>query len=110
MSRDAYLRRTYNISEEDYDKMLVFQEGGCAVCSRPGASRRLHVDHDHGTGLVRGLLCFQCNALLIRRGITPARFRKAAVYLESPPAVAVLGERYGITGPTKKRVRRKRRR
>lgn len=108
MSRDAYLRRTYNITEEEYDRLLVAQGGGCAVCARPGGTRRLHVDHDHSNGLVRGLLCFQCNALLIRRGVTPARFRKAAVYLESPPAVEVFGQRFGIIGPTKKRRRRRR--
>lgn len=109
MSRDAYLRRTYNISEAEYDLILVAQSGGCAVCGKTGKTRRLHVDHDHSNGLVRGLLCFQCNALLIRRGTSPERFRVAARYLESPPAVAVVGERYGTIGPTKKRKRRRKR-
>jgi hypothetical protein len=110
VSRDSYLRRTYNISESDYDLLLAAQHGGCAVCGRTGRTRRLHVDHDHSNGLVRGLLCFQCNALLIRRGTSPARFYAAASYLESPPAVAVLGERYGTIGPTKKRKRKRRKR
>ena len=42
--------------------MLAEQYGGCAICGRPepeGGS--LHVDHDHETGAVRGLLCFPCN-------------------------------------------------
>lgn len=108
MSRDAYLRRTYNITEEDYERLQAAQGGVCAVCHKPPRSRRLHVDHDHSSGLVRGLLCFQCNALLIRRGTSPERFRTAAKYLESPPAVQVFGERYGTIGPTRKRKRRRR--
>ena len=47
---------------EDYDKLLEKQGGVCAVCKTPPKSgKSLHIDHDHTTGLVRGLLCFRCN-------------------------------------------------
>lgn len=57
------LKRNYQLSKKDYDNMLQSQKGNCACCDRPATTfkRRLHVDHDHKTGQVRGLLCTQCN-------------------------------------------------
>jgi hypothetical protein len=47
---------------EEYEAMLSKQCGACAICKRPSPDgRRLHIDHDHSTGLVRGLLCHDCN-------------------------------------------------
>jgi hypothetical protein len=70
---------------EAYNRMLEAQAGVCAICSKPprAGSRitRLHVDHQHGTKHVRGLLCWQCNYLL-RPYVTPERLRAAADYLE----------------------------
>jgi len=51
----------YGITIEDYDAMLAAQGGGCAICHTPPRSKRLHVDHDHADGRVRGLLCYHCN-------------------------------------------------
>lgn len=45
--------------------MLAAQQGRCAICGRePRSGKHLHVDHDHDTGRVRGLLCFSCNAAI----------------------------------------------
>ena|SRR5215467_8614427 len=64
--RTDSLRARYNITPEDYDWMLQVQGGGCAVCYTTDASRwgQFHVDHDHETGVVRGLLCAKCNFAL----------------------------------------------
>lgn len=59
--RDQYLRREYGISLGEYLEMLRGQNGVCAVCGDDG---KLHVDHDHETGRVRGLLCGSCNRAL----------------------------------------------
>lgn len=62
--RDKALRETYGISHEDYLEMFRQQEGVCAACSSPPKDGRfLVVDHDHVTGLVRGLLCYLCNRI-----------------------------------------------
>jgi Recombination endonuclease VII len=61
--RAGHLKRKYGITLDDYQAMLAAQGGGCAICSAaPPDGQPLHVDHDHDTGLVRGLLCFTCNA------------------------------------------------
>jgi len=62
--RDAYLRRRFGITQADYDALLAEQGGGCAICGKPPGKISLHVDHDHETGEVRGLLCVGCNNAL----------------------------------------------
>lgn len=56
--------KALGVSDEDYARMLAAQGGGCAICGAPPKTRRLHVDHDHRTGAVRGLLCYRCNRAL----------------------------------------------
>ena len=60
-NRNYHLRRRYGITAEHYDQMLAEQGGLCALCREAPAE---HVDHDHKTGRVRGLLCFNCNGAL----------------------------------------------
>jgi hypothetical protein len=84
--RDRYLRATYNITLGEYNVILAFQGGVCALCGRPPGKRALHVDHDHRTRRTRGLLCFSCNYKIIGRVRDPEVFRRAARYLERPPA------------------------
>jgi hypothetical protein len=57
--------RVYGLTEADFDAMLAAQHGRCAICrgEDPG-TRGWAVDHDHGTGAVRGLLCTPCNTAL----------------------------------------------
>lgn len=84
----------YGLTPERYDEMLAQQGAACAICGHPettihyssGKVRTLAVDHDHATGIVRGLLCGRCNRALGLFADDPERLRKAALYLESPPA------------------------
>ena len=57
-SRTYHLTRRYGIGVEEADAMLAEQGGLCAICNVAPA---VHVDHDHATGSVRALLCFNCN-------------------------------------------------
>ncbi len=53
----------YGITKEQYDNFLLKQNNRCAICktSNPKGSGSWHVDHDHQTLKVRGLLCNNCN-------------------------------------------------
>jgi hypothetical protein len=51
----------YHITLAQYDRMLDQQNGVCTICGKPPRRNRLHVDHDHSTGIIRGLLCAPCN-------------------------------------------------
>jgi Autographiviridae endonuclease VII len=68
--RRYHLKKTYGLSLERYEQMLVEQGGVCAVCALPetriitGSFKSLDVDHNHETGEVRGLLCTACNSAL----------------------------------------------
>jgi hypothetical protein len=59
------LKRYYGANLEQYNELLTVQGGKCAVCGKtpPG---RMHMDHDHSTGKIRGLLCGTCNAKIGR--------------------------------------------
>lgn len=105
--RDARLRRLYNVTEQEWDEVLAFQGGGCAICGKKGVSRSLATDHDHATGEFRGILCHRHNVML-REGLTPEVLQRAAEYLQSPPARKHLGEpRFGQPGRTSKKRRRR---
>lgn len=92
----TYLRhveRTYGVTPEQYMAMHKAQGGRCAICRR--VRSRLGVDHNHLTGLVRGLVCVvgdkSCNRMIGWAKHDPAMFDRAAEYLRCPPAVAVIG-------------------
>lgn len=82
---NAYLKRTYNITLEKFNQMLVNQNGVCAICRKPEDPKlcdRLGVDHDHETGKIRGLLCRSCNAMLGNAHDSAERLRNGANYIE----------------------------
>lgn len=88
-TRASYLKFKYGLTPEDYIALEGAQDGLCAVCREPerrrnadGSPQPLSVDHDHATGVVRGLLCARCNAVLgwIE---TPGRLPAALAYLRS---------------------------
>jgi hypothetical protein len=56
--------RQLGVTDDEYARLLAAQDGHCALCPNTPKTRRLHVDHDHATGRVRGLLCFRCNKFL----------------------------------------------
>ncbi|MDP5183311.1 endonuclease VII domain-containing protein [Blastococcus sp. BMG 814] len=89
-SRTYHLKRRYGITAAEADAMLEEQNGVCAICRTAPAQ---HVDHDHATGAVRALLCFNCNGGLGQFRDDPWLLRMAAFYVEhhmQQQAIAVL--------------------
>lgn len=67
-ARRKHTLKKYDLSEEQYNVLLENQNYLCAICGRPevkvcskGNIKSLAVDHCHTTGIVRGLLCSNCN-------------------------------------------------
>jgi hypothetical protein len=81
-SAKYWLKQRYGVSNEDHARMAIEQGGGCAICGKPAKRKRLHTDHDHATGFIRGLLCFSCNVAVGYMKDSPERLRKAADYLD----------------------------
>lgn len=80
-----HLKRKFGISIEDYEKLLAAQDGVCRICKDPpgfGERGRLHVDHDHSDGRIRGLLCMNCNQGLGQFRDDVALLSAAVAYLE----------------------------
>ena len=80
--REGHLKRTHGITLEEYEAMVVAQKGRCKICGRrPTEGKSFHIDHDHVTGRVRGLLCSACNHALGLFGDSPQRLQRAATYV-----------------------------
>lgn len=80
--RETFWR--YGVTEEDWRVMWNTQYGLCPICSTALATTRVHVDHDHRTNTVRGLLCELCNRGLGQFKDSSALLRNAIQYLNPP--------------------------
>lgn len=69
----------YGIDDAVVAEMSDKQAGLCALCK---TAKWAHVDHDHATGRIRGLLCAGCNTGLGKLGDTAAGLYQALAYLE----------------------------
>jgi hypothetical protein len=78
-SRHYHLKRRYGIGAPEVENLIREQGDVCPVCDRPDPE---HVDHDHATGRVRGILCFNCNGGLGQFGDDAQRLYRAAFYVE----------------------------
>lgn len=87
--KDWDLQRNFGIGLHEYGKMLVSQNGKCAICKqeetekRNGNIKSLAVDHNHSTGKVRGLLCSSCNTALGKFKEDVEILKNAISYLQS---------------------------
>lgn len=83
-NKDRHLRKSHGITLEDYREMLAKQDNVCLICGQPETAKNktLAVDHDHSTGVIRGLLCHKCNAGLGHFNDDPSLLRAAIKHLE----------------------------
>jgi len=60
---ESALKSKYNISLDDYYRLLERQDYACAICNSPieAGNKSAHIDHCHSSGKVRGVLCHGCN-------------------------------------------------
>lgn len=94
--RKHSLWKKYRLRLEEYEALVESQNGVCIVCSRPERTvdprtvqpYALAVDHDHETGVIRGLLCAHCNRGIGNFHDAPDVLRAAAAYLEGVRGLA----------------------
>lgn len=88
-----YLRKHYKMTLQEYEELVDRAGGKCEICHREGFLMRdthkspLVIDHCHGSGTVRGLLCHNCNrALGLFRDNTEV-MNRAICYLEGATTI-----------------------
>ena len=104
-ARARHLMKNYGITLEEREILGEV----CSICGRERkeGGHSLAVDHDHKTGLCRGALCMRCNRGLQYFSDNPDWLARAADYLRNPPAVKLIGEKYGVVGRVNKKKRKK---
>jgi len=83
-SKDHHYKRKYGLTFADYGVILASQNSQCAICSVYFSEAQrgvLFVDHCHTTGMIRGLLCQNCNTAIGLLKDSPLLCTKAAEYL-----------------------------
>lgn len=91
LEKDYQLQYNFGITLDEYNTKLENQNYCCAICGKESGTdlhsgartKQLSVDHDHRTGLVRGLLCNDCNRAIGQMKDDVKLLRKAAEYLET---------------------------
>lgn len=84
-AKASHLRRLkkYGLDEEAVQRLLDAQCGKCAICGSDSPGKTgWHVDHDHKTQKVRGLLCMHCNLVLGHARDSVERLEAAIAYLK----------------------------
>ena len=69
----------YNATYEELEGIRRHAGGACRICLKV---KPLCIDHCHDTGLIRGLLCINCNTSIGKFDDSPERLRRAADYLD----------------------------
>lgn len=76
------LKRLYGMTVEQHAALMAQQHNRCACCG-DGLLSKHHIDHDHTTGKVRGILCPHCNVGLGSFHDSQDRLQKAIAYLDA---------------------------
>src|SRR5579864_1096986 len=94
--RWSNIKNRYGLTADEYDELLRQQGGACAICQNQenarrkacGRSYRLAVDHDHASGVIRGLLCANCNHMIGKAKDSVDVLNRAIAYLTNPPTAS----------------------
>lgn len=95
-----YDLKKYGLTLADFDALLAKQGGVCASCGdSPPQGKVLHVDHDHNTLVVRGLLCTRCNTALGLLKDNPVRITALRNYIVGHKSAAFQAYLASKVGP-----------
>jgi Recombination endonuclease VII len=104
-AKDLYLQKNYGITIGQFDQLLAFQKGKCAICGKDltTVDAKPNIDHDHRTRKLRGIVCNYDNHWVIGN-LTMKQALAVYLYLATPPAVLA---GFDVTIPKKKRKKKR---
>jgi hypothetical protein len=87
--RHGYIQASYGLTPKQHIELIKSCDNKCQICGNkpediptlPSNHKHLCVDHDHSTGVVRGLLCHHCNTGLGQFKDNPEFLKNAVKYL-----------------------------
>lgn len=84
---EQHLWKTYQLSTKRFEEIFTAQDGRCGCCKviEPGETG-WHIDHDHQTGEIRGILCSSCNTGIGFLGDNVEGLQRAIAYLKAHQA------------------------
>jgi hypothetical protein len=87
--RARKLKALYGMTPEDYSDIMDAQQGRCGICHKEETleGSTFNVDHDHETGIIRGILCGPCNRGIGLLQDSPEVIGRAWAYLKSAPSI-----------------------
>jgi hypothetical protein len=88
------IRNRYKVSLEEAASLLERKKNGCEIC---GSKNKPSIDHDHSTGMIRGILCSGCNLAVGHANENPTILRALADYIEK-------AGRYSPSGPNSQQL------
>ena len=100
MGRKQSLKVRYNLTEEQVIEMHNKQEGLCAICGSTISKCNQHIDHDHKTGKIRGLLCSRCNHAIGYFNDNPEYMEAGAKYIRNNLAISIENNENSIVQTT----------
>lgn len=81
--KERRLQRTYGLTTEAFESMLIGQGSACAICnSSDWGPKGPVIDHDHESGVIRGIICHRCNIGIGMFDDNPKLLQNATMYLE----------------------------
>ena len=79
---EDHLRKRHGLNPIDKKALYESHGGCCAICGKKLVVGKTHIDHDHHSGIIRGLLCVNCNIGLGNFMDNPENLLRAVEYLE----------------------------
>jgi hypothetical protein len=89
-TRDTELKKKFSITRDILNSMIDRCGNMCEICgASPTNGRGLAIDHNHSTGIVRGLLCFRCNSAIgqLKADVTTLNISNALEYIKRTEAI-----------------------
>lgn len=101
-----HLRKRFGLTVQEFRAMVDAAEGRCPICQK--RPTEWHIDHDHSTGLVMGVVCSACNiGPLATTYHDPAFVLRLHAFLTNSPAAQLGIAAIAPTQPAKSQIHRR---